>query len=181
MFKHYVLNYNVNKKKVELFNIFDNITVFEETLKIVKKYCRCPKKFKNTVFVGEEPVYGFEAFCIELDSIIRWQEWSRVEYEIVVGGFPYHEGKDKLEKWDCYQQCKENIPMIAREVIFQYRKFLKEKNVTKKWVHNIGWITPGGDPSYHCPSCERGYHCYGIEHPNKYDRCPDCGQRLEYS
>ena len=37
---------------------------------------------------------------------------------------------DKAQKIDCYEQCKSNMAMIAREVIWQYKQYLKayEKN-----------------------------------------------------
>ena len=34
---------------------------------------------------------------------------------------------DKAQKIDCYAQCKPNMAMIAREVIWQYKQYLKEK------------------------------------------------------
>jgi hypothetical protein len=55
-----------------------------------------------------------------------WQEWSRVEYEISVGD-AFEDDLDNFEKWDCYQQCVPNIPMITREVIWQYKQQIKER------------------------------------------------------
>ena len=33
----------------------------------------------------------------------------------------------QYEKWDCYQQARPNIQVIAREVLYQYKEFAKEK------------------------------------------------------
>ncbi len=126
-FKFYVLNRDVNKKKIINFNIFCNIHVYENTLKEVKKYIKSPKTYCYKSFIkDEEPIYGFEAFCAELKSIIRWQEWGRCEYEISVGD---HTSDDlsRYEKWDCYMQAEPNIEVIAREVIYQYKQWLKEQ------------------------------------------------------
>lgn len=149
-FEYYVLNYDFNKKKVFMFNIFNNIRVQENTEKVIKKYLRSPKKFTYIPYnKNEETLYGFEALVKEIDSIIKWQEWSRCEYEIAVGDIFITEIKDivrevdrgnltveniydelkkvsqrncSLEKWDCYMQAHANMKMITREVIYQYKQ-----------------------------------------------------------
>ena len=132
-FEFYVLNYDFNRKKVINFNIFNNINVQEWTEKAVKKYLRSPKKYKHIVqyenkFLGKEEIaiYGFEALVEEINGIIRWQEWSRREYEIGVCD-AFESDINKLEKWDTYMQAKPNIDMITREVIYQYKQQLKQE------------------------------------------------------
>jgi hypothetical protein len=123
MFEYYVLNYDWNKHKVECFNIFDNISLHEATEKLVRKYLKAPNKFEYTKHSFGEPqpiIHGFDGFCGALEFLIMWQEWGRREYEISVGD-AFETDCGKLEKWDCYRQCKPNIPMIAREVIWQYK------------------------------------------------------------
>lgn len=120
MFEYYVLNYNSNKQKVEMYNVFNNIRVSESVEKEIKKYLRSPKNYTYTDFQTEEKIYGFDALCKEIDRTIAWQEWSRREYEISVGD-AFETDCSKLEKWDCYSQCKPNIPMITRELIYQYK------------------------------------------------------------
>ena len=131
-FEYYVLNYNPNAKKIEPFNIFRNCYVQEYTEKAVRKYLRSPKNYKYVVqhkndFLGREEiaVYGFDALVKEIDSIIAWQERGRREYECSVGD-AFTTDCNKLEKWDCYMQAKPNIPMIARECIYQYKEQRKE-------------------------------------------------------
>ena len=125
-FEFYVLNYNSNRDKVVMYNVFNNIRVQEHTEKAVRKYLRSPKNFKYTPFSKtEETIYGFDALVKEIGSIIHWQEWSRREYEISVGD-AFENDCSKLEKWDCYQQAEPNIEMITREVIYQYKQQLKE-------------------------------------------------------
>ena len=133
-FEFYVLNYDFNKKKVVNYNIFNNIRVQEWTEKAVRKYLRAPKKFKHIVqyenkFLGKEEIalYGFDALVEEIDRTIAWQERGRREYECSVGD-AFTTDCNKLEKIDCYYQSKPNMEIIAREVIFQYKKQLKEKN-----------------------------------------------------
>ena len=127
-FEYYVLNYDHNKQKVEPFNIFRNIHVQEYTEKTIRKYVRNPKKFTYKSFDGKEEIYGFDALVKEIDSIIRWQEWSRREYEVSVGD-AFEKDCKKLEKWDCYGQAKPNMKMIAREVIWQYKQQKNEERV----------------------------------------------------
>ena len=133
-FEFYVLNYDFNKRKVVNYNIFNNIRVQEWTEKEVRKYLRSPKNYKYVVqhkndFLGREEiaVYGFDALVKEIDSIIAWGERGRREYECSVGD-AFTTDCNKLEKIDCYYQSKPNMEIIAREVIFQYKKQLKEKN-----------------------------------------------------
>ena len=125
-FEYYVLNYNPNAKKIEPFNIFMNCYVQEYTEKAIKKYLRSPKNYKYERY-GEDTLYGFEGLCQEIERIIQWQEWSRREYESSVGD-AFTTDCNKLEKIDCYYQSKPNMKIIAREVIFQYKKQLREKN-----------------------------------------------------
>ena len=124
-FEYYVLNYNPNANKIEPFNIFRNCYVQEYTEKAIKKYLRSPKNYKYERY-GEDTLYGFEGLCKEIERTIQWQEWSRREYEISVGDV-FEKDCDYLEKWDCYMQAKSNIPMIARECIYQYKQQRKEQ------------------------------------------------------
>lgn len=147
-FEFYVLNHDFNRNKVKNYNIFNNIVVYEATLKAVKKYCRAPSKFKYEEFMSGMIHYGFSGFCKELQVILR-EEWSRCEYEIFVGNIfigscldrekdkdkllkALKEDVKKLEKWDCYQQAIPNIEIIAREVIYQYKKWDKQRKSNKK-------------------------------------------------
>ena len=126
-FKYYVLNYNCNKKKIEPFNIFRNILVQEWTEKAVKKFIRSPKNYVYKSFDGKDEIYGFDALVKEIDHIIKWQEWSRREYEVSVGD-AFETDCEKLEKWDCYGQAKPNMKMITYEVIRQYKEQKKAKD-----------------------------------------------------
>ena len=124
-FEFYVLNYDCNKKKVIPFNIFRNINVQEWTEKAVRKYMRNQKNYTYKSFDGKEEIYGFNALVKEIDHIIRWQEWSRREYEVSVGD-AFETDCEKLEKLDCYMQAKPNMEIITREVIRQYNQQKKE-------------------------------------------------------
>ena len=126
-FEYYVLNYDTNKKKVENFNIFRNCLVQEHTEKAVRKYLRNPKNYKHVIQHKNDFLDREEIVVYEIDSIIRWQEWGRREYECSVGD-AFTTDCNKLEKIDCYYQSKPNMEIIAREVIFQYKKQLREKN-----------------------------------------------------
>ena len=81
---YYVLNYDINKKKVIPYNIFRNIHAQECAEREVKKYLRSPKNYTYKSFDGKEEIYGFDALVKEIDHIIKWQEWSRCGYEMGV-------------------------------------------------------------------------------------------------
>lgn len=106
--KFYVLNYDFNGKKVEMFNIFNNCHVYDDAIKL------CKKRKRGAI--------TWDEFVEELDRSIKWQEWSRREYEISVGD-AFETDLDKFEKWDCYQQAHANIEVIA---MYTYKTFLKE-------------------------------------------------------
>ena len=129
-FEYYVLNYDCNAKKIVPFNIFRNMHVQEWTEKAVRKYLRSPKNFTYKSFDGKEKIYGFDALVKEIDSIIKWREWSKREYEVSVGDV-FETDCEKLEKWDCYRQAKPNMKMIAREVIWQYKQQKKKDGNNK--------------------------------------------------
>lgn len=106
-FHFYALNYDFNGRKVEFFNVFNNILVYDYTVKAVKDYWK-----------GK---YTLEEFTKELDHIIMWQEWSRCEYEIMVGDL-FEQDPNKYEKIDCYQQAHANIDLIVQQVINEFKK-----------------------------------------------------------
>lgn len=115
-FEFYVLNYDFNRKKVILYNIFNNVQVYDWSLKLTRKRAR------NDIKDDE--------YRKELRSIIQWQEWSRREYEISVGD-AFERDCTKLEKWDCYEQAKPNIELIADMCLKRYRQWKKEQKNNK--------------------------------------------------
>ena len=46
-----------------------------------------------------------------------YNNWEELEKQV--------KRNPKLEKWDCYKQCEQNIEMITRECIWQYKQQLK--------------------------------------------------------
>lgn len=126
-FEFYVLNYDLNNKKVRMFNIFNNVLVQEHTEKAIRKYLRSPKKYKyKSLYKDKETIYGFDALVKEIDSIIHWQEFSRFEYELSCG-YVFEIDCNKLEKIDCYYQAHANAEIIAHTVLRQYKEQLKKQ------------------------------------------------------
>lgn len=122
-FEYYVMNYNCNKKKVEIFNVFQNINVQEWTEKVVRKYLRNPSKFKyikqyKNEYLGLEEIsiYGFEALVEEIRRTIAWQERGRSEYEICVSDAftcEIRDVVDDLEKYSSLEDLKEELVKIS--------------------------------------------------------------------
>ena len=128
-FEFYVLNYDFNRRKVEMFNIFNNILVQEHTEKAVRKYLRSPKNFVyKSSHKDIEPTYGFDALVKEIDGIIKWQEWSRSQYECSCG-YAFETDCSKLEKIDCYYQAHANVEIITHAVLRQYKEQLKKEEI----------------------------------------------------
>lgn len=109
-FEWYVLNEDINRKDIKPFNIFNNISVNEETNKLCKEY--------------KEKDMTFEDFTERLRRIIQWQEWARCEYEIMVAPLFYKDEKE-WKKIDCYAQAVPNIKLIAKYVLEEYYPKLK--------------------------------------------------------
>lgn len=161
MFKWYVLNYNINQKKIEQWNIFENINVSKNCLEAVKEYIKHPSEYVYHDYDNNE-TKGFDGLCAKFQSILRCELWARREYEISVGDAFIPDVKDfasmintyisegktlqdlsndinvkankkyyNLEKYDVYKQCEQNIPAIVRECIFQYKQNNKSKKGSK--------------------------------------------------
>lgn len=113
-FEWYVLNENPNTRKIEPFNVFDNITLYEGAVEL------CDEWIKS----GD---MAWEDFVEELRRLIQWQEWGRREYEIMVAPL-WSEDKSEWKKIDCYAQAELNIDKVARYVISEY----VAKNIAKE-------------------------------------------------
>lgn len=123
MFYWYVLNYDFNRKTVRHFNVFCNVSLYESTVREVKKYLRAPSKYEYKTYDGAH-YKGFEAFVKQLDSLIKWQEWGRCEYELGVTN-KFCRDLSTIDGTDCYEQCKPNMELIAHTVIRQYKEYKK--------------------------------------------------------
>ena len=64
--EYYVLNYDINRKKVINFNIFQNWALNDAVVKEVRKYIRAPKNYRYDDYLKKETFYGFEALCKEV-------------------------------------------------------------------------------------------------------------------
>lgn len=110
--------YTLNERngKIVPYNIFNNVLVYEETIKLLKKYKRTS-------------TMTFDDFKERLRKIIMWQEWSRCEYEIIVTGFPPKADGSDEEKIDCYYQSNMNLDCLATWVLVSNNtRVRKEKN-----------------------------------------------------
>ena len=111
-YEFYVINYDLNKRNVGMWNIFNNWVVSVEVFKQCKKHLRNRKKFT------------FEELQEEVRKIIMWQEWSRVEYEISVGK-PFLDNVNELKKVDAYWQAEPNMKVITEMCIKRTKEFLR--------------------------------------------------------
>lgn len=111
-FEFYVLNYDHSAKKVVNFNIFQNSVLQQRTEELLEQY------YNKQI--------DYDTFKEQLLKNIKWQEWSRYEYEISVG-MAFEEDCSKLDKWDCYAQAEPNIELIADMCIKRYYAELVNK------------------------------------------------------
>lgn len=123
-FEFYVLNYNINKKTTEMFNIFQNGRVQQECENEIRKYLRGPRHYRYLSYNHNEAtkyIYGFDGLCEKIDRIIMCEELGRSEYEISAGD-KFETDCKNLKTWDCYQQAHANIRTIVRDCINQYKE-----------------------------------------------------------
>lgn len=95
--KFYVVNMDFNKKQPYHYNVFNNIRVMESAQRLIDKY----KKDKDK-----------KAFIEDLTSTVKWQEWSRIEYEIAVAE-PFPNENSKFFKLDAFWQFEPNVEMFC--------------------------------------------------------------------
>ena len=89
-----------------------------------KKYIDLPevKAIKN----------DYEAFKYKLMRALQHEEWSRCEYEIMVGSL-FAKDESEYIKIDCYQQAEPNIKIIAKYVLEEYYPRLKINLETEEY------------------------------------------------
>ena len=104
----YVLNYDFNKKKVETFNIFRNAVFVKNVQELINNYLT------------------FDDFVEKLKNEIKYNFWSRREYEISVGDAFCKE--EELEKWDIANQVLPNIEILANYIINHHNQENDLKN-----------------------------------------------------
>lgn len=92
----YVLISNFGNKKVDMYNIFNNIVIYEDIVKMLKKN---PSR---------------EELRKELDSVCMNQLWGRHEYEIEARQYA---SNDELIRVDAYQQVKANLDVLVDYLI----------------------------------------------------------------
>ena len=100
--KFYVLNYDVNKRQIVHYNIFNNIHVYRETLVLIDEF--------------NEGKLDFDGFVKELIEVVQWQEAHRREYEILVGDVS-ETNLDYFEKWNCFGQFESNAEAFAHYLL----------------------------------------------------------------
>ncbi len=103
-----VFRYNINSRSIVIYNIFDNISFFEDVENI----------FKNKEFLD------FGTFSNKLNSAAQYTFWCRCEYEISMSGLSEN---DKQFKKDVYDQLLLNWDSFATYVYNKYHSWYFEE------------------------------------------------------
>ena len=112
--EYYVLNHDFNKNEIYQFNIFDNYYVYNGAIKAVVNY-----------MTG---AYNYDAYVKELRSVIMHEMWSRVQYEIAVGGL-FDEDMKHAKKVDVFYQVEKNLNVIAMYVYMTAKDYFYNEDV----------------------------------------------------
>jgi len=163
-FEYYVLNESFNRNEVKMFNVFDNVYVHEESKKAVKKYLRVPSQYQYRTIDGEvlygwdafvysiDRIIKYEewgrceyeiavgtAFITEarevLQDILKENEGDMIPRSVIEEKLNNRRIQDdRLQKVDCYMQCKPNMEMICHEIVRQYKEQLKTEKEKINYV-----------------------------------------------
>lgn len=104
-----VIIYDVNRKRMESYDIIPYLKICYDASKKKRSYKKTPKTFEE-----------FKQFIL---AEARYQWWARCEYEIILSDWPCQQDS---EKWDVYKQVEMNIDVIT-EVFMKYIKETKRK------------------------------------------------------
>lgn len=114
--QYYVLNENFNRNQcIEPYNIFNNYRVREETCNALDDY-----------YAGR---ISFKEFKTRLENAVKYEEWSRCEYEIVVSPWPGFADESHDQKIDCYEQFMMNSDMVARYIVLKNLPLSRKKEM----------------------------------------------------
>lgn len=106
--KWYAIVYNINGKRIDLYNIFNNYNFLWGIAQAIDEY----KSFKE--------------FKEQINSWLMYSFWSKREFEIVCGDL-FVEEPDHLEKIDVYYQVKDNVEILSRYILDEYNKHKRKK------------------------------------------------------
>jgi hypothetical protein len=93
-----VLIYDLNSRKIKLYNIFRNDFILEIRNKSKSKKIKTYLELKEYI-----------------NNWAKYYYWSKTEYEIAVGGL-FSEYPDEFEKIDIYRQIEMNLDRITEYV-----------------------------------------------------------------
>lgn len=93
-----VLIYDLNSRKIKLYNIFRNDFILEIRNKSKSKKIKTYLELKEYI-----------------NNWAKYYYWSKTEYEIAVGGL-FSEYPDEFEKIDIYKQIEMNLDRITEYV-----------------------------------------------------------------
>lgn len=99
--------YNINKHKIETFNIFDHYSFLKGIIKDLKKY-------KNK-----------DEFAKQLRSELMYYFWSKAEWEIIVSPWVGGDREKDAVKIDVYDQVINNFEVFADYVWNNRKELLK--------------------------------------------------------
>lgn len=102
----------------------------------------------------------FEALQMAIEALSRKQADSRLYIKVHAD----HSPQEKAEK--PYQICTE-YAKGSKQIMARIGRWKQVK---------IGYMSPGGTPTYACGACGGSEHLHGAEYPKKKVICDNCGR-----
>lgn len=95
----FVYRFDFNTKEIKPYDVFNHYTFLEDLKVFMRSYSKT--------------IPDFKAFNERLTLITKSCYWSRCEYEILLTGWPPHEGRPEETKIDIYDQLNLNWQHFA--------------------------------------------------------------------
>ena len=123
--KFYALRYDINAKEVKPFNIFQNIRFAEDVEYKMKKYLADPEHYEYQDYRGikNQSIYGEAAIKKDIYLSLKFEFWSRVQYEMCVGD-KFEQNPNNLTATDVYEQCAMNFDVLFDYILRSYKEEL---------------------------------------------------------
>lgn len=115
--EYYVMS--MSNGEVRRFNIFNSVPFLRNCFAVLRgKYTKRNGKYKVTI--------SNEELLPLIEDALRWQFWSRFQYEMLVKELT--EKDTKINKIDVWYQLEKNVPVIVNIIRDNEQEFLELVN-----------------------------------------------------
>lgn len=118
----YVYYEDVNKKKIEKFNIFNHAWFTDDCIKILEKYTGKRKLSEDEISKPNPDVLN--DIAEDIKHSLMYYYWTKCEWEVLLVSWTSPENKKTYKKIDVYEQVMMNYPAFI-EYVWYHQNELK--------------------------------------------------------